>query len=211
MSSSIGPESGWYLDPQVPEQERWWNGQDWTDHTRLRVSELRTEASNNVKPRRLNSRLVLFVLIPVLLIATLTIALFSTARRWEKTDVAASDVKTYDFIFGEIKLRPTEACSIGIQWSECIAKHYNDYNKWCANSSQSESFCNGLKKTLGKMDKLPLSSHPKLVAYVWPFQTPVIEESDEQFLIGYEIEHGEATPAITHTAICYFGVFGECT
>lgn len=28
-----GPPAGWYPDPQGAAPYRWWNGQDWTEHT----------------------------------------------------------------------------------------------------------------------------------------------------------------------------------
>ncbi len=29
-----GPFPGWYIDPKHPEDERFWNGNEWTNHTR---------------------------------------------------------------------------------------------------------------------------------------------------------------------------------
>lgn len=30
----IQPNEGWFADPTVPGQERWWDGAEWTDRTR---------------------------------------------------------------------------------------------------------------------------------------------------------------------------------
>jgi hypothetical protein len=33
--SSTTPPAGWYADARIPGQERWWDGLDWRQHTRL--------------------------------------------------------------------------------------------------------------------------------------------------------------------------------
>lgn len=35
MSESTQPRAGWYLDPQQPELQRYWDGTQWTDRTAL--------------------------------------------------------------------------------------------------------------------------------------------------------------------------------
>lgn len=34
MSNATLPPAGWYADSTVPGQERWWDGQGWTEHSR---------------------------------------------------------------------------------------------------------------------------------------------------------------------------------
>lgn len=35
MTEGGSPRAGWYQDPLVAGQMRWWDGQNWTDHTHV--------------------------------------------------------------------------------------------------------------------------------------------------------------------------------
>ena len=47
--SPAGPGPGWYFDPDGRDNERYWNGEVWTEHCRSKPS--RTDRLRKVNPR----------------------------------------------------------------------------------------------------------------------------------------------------------------
>lgn len=200
---TVRPPADWYPHPSEPGKERWWDGEDWTDHVRVQGPAPKEKGRPRVGR-------VLAWLIPTLMLSALVVFLataFMTARHWTKEDVSAVERQS-SRIELSVGFRPDQACSLGDAWSDCLKRHNGQYNEWCLPDvmrDEDMDFCSSFKSGLKTLEARKFGADAVISEVRWT-------ETDDgtRAANGYSVEHGENRPAETHSAVCYLGFLGEC-
>jgi hypothetical protein len=149
----------------------------------------------------------LFALVLIAVVATLF-----TAKTWTKIDVPEHKETFHDetYFTGRyiVTMDESNPCWINQAWSDCINLHVNEYNRECANRSLTGSSSGLCERYLDMINDMKAKDG----GYGWHVTSlgswghlHSTQETETR-----QVSNEDYRPAVTHKAICYWGIFGEC-
>lgn len=126
---------------------------------------------------------------------------FGLVSEWANVDEPAklAEVETGNL---NIVMSDINTCHVGQDWGECINANIDEYNKVCVGLSLSDSakrLCEDYEAVIVDMQNRGGAGWTVTTLGGWG---GLSTEAETKL---------DSIPAVSHVAVCYFGLFGECS